>query len=79
MANPINRLFGLSGGEARVKYKAGEYQVVQAGDFVTCAVTGQQIPVDNLKYWSVERQEPYASAAASLERELQVRGLKTNG
>ena len=37
------------------------------GGHVTCAVTGKMIPLDELKYWSVDRQEPYADAAASLE------------
>lgn len=73
MSNTLNRFLGLSNGEAKVKFKDGEFQVVTTGDYVTCAVTGQQIPIDNLKYWSVERQEAYANAAASLERELQVR------
>ena len=38
------------------------------GDFVRCAVTGQPIALDALRYWSVELQEPYADAAASLQR-----------
>jgi hypothetical protein len=39
------------------------------GDHVRCAVTGTRIPLDQLRYWSVARQEPYADAAASLEGE----------
>jgi hypothetical protein len=39
------------------------------GDHVVCAVTHQPIPLAELKYWSVERQEAYASASASLEAE----------
>ena len=35
-----------------------------------CAITGEAIPLDLLKYWSVERQEAYVDAAASLEAEL---------
>ena len=35
---------------------------------VTCAVTGTAIPLENLRYWSVARQEPYVDAAASLEQ-----------
>jgi hypothetical protein len=38
------------------------------GDFVRCAVTGKSIPLDELRYWSVELQEPYVDAAASLKR-----------
>lgn len=69
--NRFERLFGLKG-EARVKYLAGEFQVMVPGDFVVCAVTGQTIPLAELRYWSVERQEPYVSAEASLQRHLEV-------
>ena len=57
-----------SAGEAKLKYLDGEYQIVSHGSFVRCAVTGQPIPMDELKYWSVERQEAYVDAAASLKR-----------
>jgi hypothetical protein len=40
---------------------------------VRCAVSGQQIRLEDLKYWSIARQEAYASAALSLQRELQTR------
>ncbi len=55
-------------GEAKLKYLDGEVQVMTPGDFVRCAVTGRTIPLDELRYWSVERQEAYADAAASLKR-----------
>ena len=67
--NRIERFFGLKG-EARVRYLDGEYQVLGAGDFVRCAVTGDIIALAELRYWSVERQEAYASPAAALERHL---------
>jgi hypothetical protein len=70
--NRLERLFGLKG-EARVRYMAGEYQVLSPGDFVVCAVTGKPIPLPELRYWSVELQEPYASAEASLQRHLERR------
>ncbi len=55
-------------GEAEVKYLDGEVQVLTPGDFVRCAVTGRTIPLDDLRYWSVELQEAYADAASSLKR-----------
>jgi hypothetical protein len=70
--NRFERLFGLKG-EARVTYLAGELRIDAPGDFVVCAVTGKQIPVGELRYWSVELQEPYCSAEAALERELELR------
>jgi len=54
--------------EARVRYLDGDYQVEAPGNFVRCAVTNTTIPLDELKYWSVELQEAYVDAAASLQR-----------
>jgi hypothetical protein len=61
------------GGEARVRYLDGDFQIVTPGAFVRCAVTGQEIPLDELRYWNVERQEAYADAAASLSRHIETR------
>jgi len=55
-------------GEAKLKYLDGEVQVLTPGDFVRCAVTGRAIPLDELRYWSVELQEAYADAVTSLKR-----------
>ena len=62
------------GGAAKVKYLDGDFQVVVPGAHVTCAVTGEQIPLSDLRYWSVDRQEAYVDARASLERELKLAG-----
>lgn len=50
---------------ARLHYLANSFRVLAPGDHVICAVTGEPIPLDALKYWSAERQEPYASAEAA--------------
>jgi hypothetical protein len=71
--NRFERLFGFRG-EAKVKYLDGEFQVVAPGDYVLCAVTGEPIPLSELKYWSVALQEAYATAEASLKRHLETRG-----
>ena len=71
--NRFEKLLGLKG-EARLRYLDGEFQVVSPGDFVRCAVTGEPIMLPNLRYWSVELQEPYASAEISFERHRAVRG-----
>ncbi len=55
-------------GEAEVKYLDGDFRVVKPGAYVRCAGTGQAIPLEELKYWSVERQEAYATPEAVLER-----------
>jgi hypothetical protein len=36
--------------------------MLSAGDHVLCALTGETIALEDLRYWSVVRQEPYASA-----------------
>jgi hypothetical protein len=54
------------GREARIRYLAGTFRVLSDGDHVRCAETGAMIPLDELRYWSVERQEAYVDAAASL-------------
>ena len=61
----------MSGGRkpARVRYLDGTLRLLSDGDFVVCAVTGNEIPLHEVKYWSVARQEAYADAAASLEAE----------
>jgi hypothetical protein len=63
-------LMSQSGREARLRYLANSFRVLVPGDHVTCAVSGQTIPLDKLKYWSVARQEPYASAELSTKAEL---------
>lgn len=70
----MNRFEGPGGREAHIRYLDGDFQVVTPGAFVRCAVTGRSIPLDELKYWSVVRQEPYVDAAASLKREIEVAG-----
>jgi hypothetical protein len=70
--NRIDKLFGLRG-EARVRFQHGEYQVLTPGDFVRCAVTGQAIALQDLRYWNVELQEAYASPDISLKRYVELR------
>jgi hypothetical protein len=73
--NRFDKIFGLTA-EARVRYGDGDFTVLSGGDFVRCAVTGEPIALPNLKYWSVELQEAYASAEASLKRYLELRARK---
>lgn len=60
----MNKLFS---GEAVVHYGPADFTIMETGGYVVCAVSGDKIPVDQLKYWSHERQEPYKDAAASLQ------------
>jgi len=58
----------LAAGEAELRYLDGDYRIVRPGSFVRCAITGVPIPLDELKYWNVERQEAYATSEAVLRR-----------
>jgi hypothetical protein len=66
----------MTGGarEARAHYMAGTFRLLSAGDYVRCAETGSRIPLEELRYWSVERQEAYVDAAASLAAERRAGG-----
>ena len=65
--NKMERDFGPQG-LAELEYLDGEYHVVKPGSFVVCAVSGAQIPLDALRYWSVDLQEAYATPALALKR-----------
>jgi hypothetical protein len=54
--------------EAKLRYIDGDYQILRQGAFVRCAVTGDPIPLEDLRYWSVELQEAYKSPEVSLQR-----------
>ncbi len=53
---------------AEVEFGDGEFRVLRPGGFVRCSVTGVPIPLEDLRYWNVERQEAYATPEAKLER-----------
>ena len=46
---------------AKIKYLPNNFQIIEDGDYVECAVSGKQISIENLTYWNVELQEPYFS------------------
>lgn len=54
--------------EATLDYLDGEFRIVRPGSFVRCAVTGAPIPLDELRYWNVALQEPYAGPEAKMAR-----------
>ena len=59
--------------EAKLRYGNGEFDVVKPGAFVRCAVSGQPIPLDELKYWSVDLQEAYATSEIAFARYVEMR------
>lgn len=47
---------------AKLHYMANGFRILSQGEHVICARSGAPIPLDLLRYWSVARQEPYATA-----------------
>ncbi len=60
MSNPVARV-------ARLHFMANGFRVLTPCDHVVCAVSGEKVPLQMLRYWSVARQEPYASAALAMQ------------
>ena len=55
---------------AKIKYLPNNFEVIQDGDHVICAISGKKISLENLTYWNVELQEAYFSyVEASIKRE----------
>ena len=46
---------------AKLKYLPNNFEIIENGDHVLCAVSGKLISLENLNYWNVELQEPYFS------------------
>ena len=56
---------------AKIKYLPNNFEILEKGDYVKCAVSGKEIKIDDLQYWNVELQEPYHSyIEASKKREM---------
>ena len=64
-------LMSSSDKPATLIYGPNGFRVIRPGSFVLCAVTGEAVALDDLRYWSVERQEPYASCEVSTRRALE--------
>ena len=66
--------FFSPGREAKLRYLDADFQVLSEGDHVRCAVTGLPIKLEDLRYWSVARQEAYSTAQAAFRRHLEITG-----
>ena len=62
--------------EAKLHYGDAHFSVIKPGSFVLCAATGQRIPLEELRYWNVQRQEAYRDAGASLQRMQELENRK---
>ncbi|MEM7701335.1 MAG: DUF2093 domain-containing protein [Pseudomonadota bacterium] len=55
---------------AKLYYGPSTFRVLRPGQHVVCAVSGDIIPLEELRYWSADYQEPYASAEIATKRLL---------
>ena len=57
---------------AKLKYLPNNFEIIDEGDHVICAISGKKISLDELNYWDVESQEAYFSyVEASKKRDLE--------
>ena len=63
-------LMSSSDRPAMLFYQPNGFRVLSPGSHVICAVSGAEVPLEALRYWSVERQEAYASADLATQRLL---------
>ncbi len=61
-------LMSSSDDGAKLQYGPNGFRVLRAGNHVYCAMSGVAIPLDELRYWSVDHQEPYATAQLATQR-----------
>lgn len=66
-------LMSSSDKAARLHYGASSFRVLRPGQYVVCAVSGEVIPLQELRYWSAELQEAYASPEIATKRLLEAR------
>ncbi len=57
---------------AKIKYLPNNFQVIDSGDYVECAVSGKKISLENLTYWNVDLQEAYFSYAEAQKKREKV-------
>ena len=53
---------------AKIKYLLNNFQIIESGDYVICAVSGKEIKLENLNYWNVDLQEAYYSYVEAFKK-----------
>ncbi len=66
----------MNGIKAKLKFQANTFEVIEEGDHVVCAVSGKNIPLNELTYWNVELQEAYYSPKEAKIRFEQIKSKK---
>ena len=57
---------------ATIKYLPNNFQIIESGDYVKCAVSGKEISLENLNYWNVELQEAYYSYKEAFQKKEEI-------
>ena len=60
---------------AKIKYLPNNFEIIEEGDYVICAISGKKIALDNLNYWNVDLQEPYFSYVEASKKEIKIISL----
>ena len=60
---------------AKLKYLPNNFEIIENGDHVVCAVSRKLISLENLNYWNVELQEPYFSYVEAHKKKRQTKFL----
>ena len=58
---------------AKIKYLPNNFQILEPGDYVLCAVSGKPISLDDLNYWNVDLQEAYFSYIEASQKREKIR------
>jgi len=54
--------------KAKLRFNSNDFEIIEKGDYVTCAVSGKNIPLNQLNYWNAELQEAYFSPKEAQQR-----------
>ena len=57
---------------AKIKYLPNNFQILQEGDHVICAISGKKIALEKLSYWNVDLQEPYFSFVEASQKKEKI-------
>ena len=57
---------------AKIKYLPNNFQIIEPGDYVECAISGKKIVLEDLNYWNVELQEAYFSYKEASQKREQI-------
>ena len=58
----------MKGNKAKLKFRANNFEIIEEGDYVICAVSGKDIPLNQLTYWYVELLVGFFSAEEAQKR-----------